>query len=41
MTPPRPPGTMDTMDTPRTDWITVAAYRNLPGRLHPAAAVRA
>lgn len=37
----RPPGIMDAMDTPITDWITIAAYENLPGRLHPMAATRA
>ncbi|CAL9279143.1 hypothetical protein SUDANB25_00133 [Streptomyces sp. SudanB25_2051] len=29
------------METPHTDWITVAAYENLPGRPHPMAATRA
>ncbi|MCX4974764.1 hypothetical protein [Streptomyces sp. NBC_00620] len=37
----RPPGIMDAMDPPITDWITIAAYENLPGRLHPMAATRA
>lgn len=32
---------MDAMDTPSPDWITVAAYENLPGRPRPMAAVRA
>ncbi|MER7023683.1 MULTISPECIES: hypothetical protein [Streptomyces] len=41
MTPARPPGTMGTMDAPSTDWITIAAYEILPGRLHPMAAARA
>ncbi|MFF3956554.1 hypothetical protein ACFYY1_25550 [Streptomyces sp. NPDC001890] len=35
------PGIMDAMDTPIDDWITIAAYENLPGRLRPMAAVRA
>lgn len=33
--------TMDAMETPNTDWIAVAAYENLPGRLSPWAATRA
>lgn len=33
--------TMDAMETPNTDWITVAAYENLPGRPTPWAATRA
>jgi hypothetical protein len=41
MTPARPPGIMDAMDTPIADWITIAAYENLAGRLHPMAAARA
>lgn len=32
---------MDAMDTSINDWITIAAYENLPGRPHPMAAVRA
>lgn len=32
---------MDAMDTPGAEWITIAAYGNLPGRLHPMAAARA
>ena len=41
MSGPAPRATMDAMETPYTDWITVAAYENLPGRLAPWAAVRA
>lgn len=41
MTPGRPPGMMDAMDTTGAEWITIAAYENLPGRLHPMAAARA
>lgn len=37
----RPSGIMDAMDTSLTEWITIAAYENLPGRLHPMAAARA
>jgi hypothetical protein len=37
----RRPGIMDAMDTPSPDWITVAAYENLPGRPRPMVAVRA
>ena len=33
--------TMDGMETPNTEWITVAAYENLPGRLAPQSATRA
>ncbi|MGX6744764.1 hypothetical protein ACM563_30670 [Streptomyces xantholiticus] len=40
MTPARPPGIMNAMDTPSTDWVTIAAHENL-GRLHPMAAARA
>jgi hypothetical protein len=29
------------MDTPSADWITIAAYENLPGCLRPMAAARA
>lgn len=32
---------MDFMDTPSADWITIAAYDNLPGCLRPMAAARA
>jgi hypothetical protein len=32
---------MDAMETPSTDWITVTAYENVPGRLSPWAAARA
>jgi len=32
---------MDSMDTPSADWITIAAYENLPGCLRPMAAARA
>ncbi len=32
---------MSTVETPNADWITVAAYENLPGRLRPMAAARA
>lgn len=31
---------MDAVDTPIDDWITIAAYENLPGRLRPMAAAR-
>lgn len=41
MTAVRPPGIMNTVNTPITDWITIAAYEDLPGRLRPMAAVRA
>ncbi|MET8682659.1 hypothetical protein ABZV77_00410 [Streptomyces sp. NPDC004732] len=41
MTPARLPGIMGAVDTPSTDWITIAAYENLPGRLRPMAATRA
>lgn len=41
MTGARTTGIMDAMDTSSTSWITVAAYENLPGCLHPMAAVRA
>ena len=33
--------TMGVMGTPNTDWITVAAYENVPGRPSPWAATRA
>ena len=33
--------TMDDMETPHTEWITVAAYENLPGRPAPRSAARA
>jgi len=29
------------MDTPSADWITIAAYENLPGCLRPMATARA
>jgi hypothetical protein len=32
---------MDGMETPNTEWITVAAYENLPGCLAPRSATRA
>lgn len=38
---PAPRATMAAVETPYTDWITVAAYENLPGRLTPWAATRA
>jgi len=38
---PVPRVTMGAMETPYTDWITVAAYENLPGRPSPRAATRA
>ncbi|MEU9086026.1 hypothetical protein [Streptomyces sp. NPDC048357] len=40
MTSTRPPTIMVAMDTPSTDWVTIAAYEHL-GRLHPMAAARA
>jgi hypothetical protein len=33
--------TMNRAGTGAEDWVTVAAYENLKGRPHPAAAVRA
>lgn len=33
--------TMDGMETPNTEWITVAAYENLPGCLAPQSTTRA
>ncbi|MBO1334542.1 hypothetical protein [Streptomyces sp. VRA16 Mangrove soil] len=37
-----PRGIMGAMDNiPPTEWISVAAYENLPGRLRPMAAARA
>ncbi|KAF0648711.1 hypothetical protein K701_17115 [Streptomyces fradiae ATCC 10745 = DSM 40063] len=41
MTPAAGSGSMGAMDTPTTDWVTVAALENLPGGLHPMAALRA
>lgn len=41
MTVSDPHVTMDVMGTPNADWITVAAYENLPGRRSPWAATRA
>ena len=38
---PVPRVTMDAMETPYTDWITVAAYENVPGCPSPWAATRA
>ncbi|WCD89296.1 hypothetical protein KPP03845_105715 [Streptomyces xanthophaeus] len=32
---------MNRMTKPDSEWITIAAYENLPGRLTPPAAVRA
>lgn len=34
-------GTLVSMGTPTSGWVTVASYENTPGRLHPKAAVRA
>lgn len=33
--------TVDGMETPNTEWITVAACENLPGRPAPQSATRA
>jgi hypothetical protein len=41
MTFPPLPVTMGAMDTSSADWITIAAYENLPGFLRPMAAARA
>ncbi|WP_285442372.1 hypothetical protein [Streptomyces sp. ISL-12] len=41
MTAAPPSATMDAMDTPGSEWITVAAYENVPGCRSPRAAVRA
>jgi hypothetical protein len=32
---------MDVMQTDRSDWIAIASYEILPGRLQPIAAARA
>lgn len=37
----RSSGIMDVMGTSSVDWITIAAYENLPGCLQPMAAARA
>lgn len=38
---PQLPVIMDVMDTSSAEWITIAAYENLPGSLQPMAAARA